>query len=170
MRPKARWLAQHGGPPRWLEESDPSPPPSHCFTRRGIIVNIHRVPELLSLRRNWVPPSPPPQASVSQPHLGPRGGQQWLAGEEMGDPIPTKGQTDTLVLYVYYNPLRFRCSCRGLFSPGPCWAQMVLASLVAISGPKKPRFSRPTPTNGSRNIFARIKIITSRAIYKQEVH
>ncbi len=24
MRPKARGLAQHGGPPGWLEESDPS--------------------------------------------------------------------------------------------------------------------------------------------------
>ncbi len=24
MRPKARWLAQHGGPPGWLEESDPA--------------------------------------------------------------------------------------------------------------------------------------------------
>jgi hypothetical protein len=23
MRPKARWLAQHGGPPGWLEENDP---------------------------------------------------------------------------------------------------------------------------------------------------
>jgi hypothetical protein len=23
MRPKARWLTQHGGPPGWLEESDP---------------------------------------------------------------------------------------------------------------------------------------------------
>jgi hypothetical protein len=24
MRPKARWLVQHGGPPGWLEESDPA--------------------------------------------------------------------------------------------------------------------------------------------------
>jgi hypothetical protein len=24
VRPKARWLAQHGGPPGWLEESDPA--------------------------------------------------------------------------------------------------------------------------------------------------
>ncbi len=24
MRPKARWLAQHGGPSGWLEESDPA--------------------------------------------------------------------------------------------------------------------------------------------------
>ncbi len=24
MRPKARGLAQHGGPPGWLEESDPA--------------------------------------------------------------------------------------------------------------------------------------------------
>jgi hypothetical protein len=25
MRPKARGLAKHGGPPGWLEESDPAP-------------------------------------------------------------------------------------------------------------------------------------------------
>jgi hypothetical protein len=35
---------------------------------------------------------------------------------------------------------------------------------VAISGPKKSRFSGPTPSNGPRNGFSRIKIITSRAI------
>ncbi len=32
MRPKTRWLAQHGGPPGWLEKSDPA----------GVI--LHRLP------------------------------------------------------------------------------------------------------------------------------
>jgi hypothetical protein len=36
-----------------------------------------------------------------------------------------------------------------------------MATSNAISGPK---MSRPTPANGSQNEFARIKIITSRAI------
>jgi hypothetical protein len=36
------------------------------------------------------------------------------------------------------------------------WVQMALASLASISG--------PTPCNGSQNVFARNKIITSRAI------
>ena len=40
MRPKARWLAQHGGTPGWLEESDPA----------GVILYVmhgpHRLPFL----------------------------------------------------------------------------------------------------------------------------
>jgi len=34
---------------------------------------------------------------------------------------------------------------------------------LAFEGPKKSWFSGPTPSNGSRNVFSRIKIITSRA-------
>jgi hypothetical protein len=34
MRPKARGLAQHGGPPGWLEESDPTPE-GYDFVRDG---------------------------------------------------------------------------------------------------------------------------------------
>jgi hypothetical protein len=41
---------------------------------------------------------------------------------------------------------------------------MALASLVAISGPKKVSiFQGIPPSNGPRNGFSRIKIITSRA-------
>jgi hypothetical protein len=36
MRPKARGLAQHGGPPGWLEESDPTP--------TGVILYVMDVP------------------------------------------------------------------------------------------------------------------------------
>jgi hypothetical protein len=39
---------------------------------------MHRVPECLSLRRNWVPTPPSPQASVLPPHS--------LAGEGVGGP------------------------------------------------------------------------------------
>jgi hypothetical protein len=39
-----------------------------------------------------------------------------------------------------------------------------LASLIVLSGPKKPRFSGPTPSNGPCNGIVRIKIMTSRAI------
>jgi hypothetical protein len=35
--------------------------------------SVHRVPDCLSLRWNWVPPPPSPQASVS-PLLDPGGG------------------------------------------------------------------------------------------------
>ncbi len=42
---------------------------------------------------------------------------------------------------------------------------LALASLVAISGLKKSRFSGPTPSNGPRNGFAPIKIIKSRVIW-----
>jgi hypothetical protein len=53
---------------------------------------IHRVPECLSLRGNWVPLTPSP-ASVSPP-LDPKGGgeQHSLAGEGLGDPIRMTGQ------------------------------------------------------------------------------
>jgi hypothetical protein len=44
------------------------------------------------------------------------------------------------------------------------WAQMALASLVPFQGPKKSRFSGPTPSNVPRNDVAPLKIITYQAI------
>jgi hypothetical protein len=44
------------------------------------------------------------------------------------------------------------------------WAQMALASLVPFQGPKKSRFSGPTPSNAPRNDVARLKTIMYRAI------
>jgi hypothetical protein len=43
------------------------------------VYSIHRVPECLSLRWNWVPPRPPPQASVS-PLWTQRGGATLACG------------------------------------------------------------------------------------------
>jgi len=64
----------------------------------------HRVPGFLSIRPNWVPPSPP-RVSLPLP-LGPRGLTHSLKEKGMGggDPIPTIRQ-DILVLNlkVYYN-------------------------------------------------------------------
>jgi hypothetical protein len=44
------------------------------------------------------------------------------------------------------------------------WAQMALASLVPFQGPKKSRFSGPTPSNAPRNDVAPLKTIMYRAI------
>ncbi len=57
-------------------------PLSDALTHRGIICTIpnNRVPECLSFRPNWLPPSPLPQASV--PPRNQRGGQH--AGEGAG--------------------------------------------------------------------------------------
>jgi hypothetical protein len=44
------------------------------------------------------------------------------------------------------------------------WAQMALASLVPFQGPKKSRFSGPTPSNAPRNDVALLKTIMYRAI------
>jgi hypothetical protein len=55
------------------------------------------------------PHSPPPlEANVSPPHLGPRGqgGATFACGVGVGGPNSDEG-TDTLVLYVCYNPLRY---------------------------------------------------------------
>jgi hypothetical protein len=41
---------------------------------------------------------------------------------------------------------------------------MALASLVPFQGPKKSRFSGPTPSNAPHNDVALLKIITYRAI------
>ncbi len=46
------------------------------------------------------------------------------------------------------------------------WVQIVLATFVAISEPKKSRFSGPTPLNSPRIEIVPIKIITSHAIEK----
>ncbi len=48
----------------------------------------------LSSRLNWVPPLPPPRASVAPPpHVGlGRGSQTRLRGRGWGDPIQTNGQ------------------------------------------------------------------------------
>jgi hypothetical protein len=39
------------------------------------------------------------------------------------------------------------------------WAQMALASLVPLQGPKKSRFSGPTPSNAPRNDVALLNTI-----------
>ncbi len=44
------------------------------------------------------------------------------------------------------------------------WAQMAVASLVPFQGPKKSRFSGPTPSNAPRNDVEPLKIITYRAM------
>jgi hypothetical protein len=44
------------------------------------------------------------------------------------------------------------------------WAQMALTSLVPFQGPKKSRFSGPTPSNAPRNDVALLITITYRAI------
>ncbi len=44
-------------------------------------ITVPRVPECLSHRRNWVPPLPPEQASVSPPWTHCGGEQHSLAGE-----------------------------------------------------------------------------------------
>jgi hypothetical protein len=50
------------------------------------------------------------------------------------------------------------------------WAQMALASLVAISGRKKSRFLGPTPSNAPRNDVAHLKTITYHTTpYEQQV-
>ncbi len=57
----------------------------------------HRVPELLSLRRNGVLPPPKPQASVYPP-LETKGGAT-LAGDGWSDPIRTTGKTALQTVY-----------------------------------------------------------------------
>ncbi len=45
MRPKANELAQHGGPPGWLEESDPA----------GVILHVMDGPYRLLFHRTGCP-------------------------------------------------------------------------------------------------------------------
>ncbi len=61
------------------------------------------MPGCLSSRPNWVPSPPHPQGSVAPTHLGLRGETHTIAGEGVGAPNADEG-TNTLVLYVYYNP------------------------------------------------------------------
>jgi hypothetical protein len=51
MRPKARGLAQHGGPPGWLEETDPS----GCDFVRDELMNYTTCPslELTNYYNKW---------------------------------------------------------------------------------------------------------------------
>jgi hypothetical protein len=51
---------------------------------------------------------------------------------------------------------------RAIGRGGPFWAQLALASLVAISGPKKVSIFRARPGNGPRNGLSLIKIIKSK--------
>jgi hypothetical protein len=44
------------------------------------------------------------------------------------------------------------------------WAQMARVKRVPFQGPKKSRFSGPTPSNAPRNAVALLKTITYRAI------
>jgi hypothetical protein len=49
------------------------------------------------------PPAPSPASEFCPLHMGPMGEPHSLAGEGVGGPNSNEG-TDTLVLYVYYNP------------------------------------------------------------------
>ncbi len=67
MRPKARWLTQHGGPHGWLKESDPagcdfvsdgrSMPPALTdhLARSGadLLLNVHKTPSWGHARKAW---------------------------------------------------------------------------------------------------------------------
>ena len=60
----------------------------------------------LSSRPNWVPPPPCPQASITPPTpFGSKKRDTLACGGGVGGPNSDEG-TDTLVLYVYYNPSR----------------------------------------------------------------
>jgi hypothetical protein len=59
---------------------------------------------------------------------------------------------------------RYVMILRGATSLRLFWAQMALASLVPFQGPKKSRFSGPTPSNAPSNDVAPLKIITYQAI------
>jgi hypothetical protein len=65
MRPKARWLAQHGGPSGWLEERDPA----GCdFVRDGrSMPNVHKTPSWATSRMEgmaWYSSRPMPSLWV----------------------------------------------------------------------------------------------------------
>ncbi len=63
-----------------------------CFVKALHHRDIHSLPECLSLRRNWIPPPPPLQVSVSPP-LDPNGGSNpHFRVRGWGDPIRTTGQ------------------------------------------------------------------------------
>jgi hypothetical protein len=64
------------------------------MTVKGLYT-LHRVPEFLSCRLNWVSRPRPPHASMSPPPLV--GETHSLEGEVVGDPIQTTGQKLILV-------------------------------------------------------------------------
>ncbi len=67
--------------------------------RRG---TVHRVPECLSLRRNWVPP-PHRRVWLPLPQDPSEGETHSLVGKGVGGPNSDEW-TESLVLYVCYNP------------------------------------------------------------------
>ncbi len=73
------------------------------YLNKHIQLYIYRK-EILSLQRTWVPHSLP-WKRMCPPHLGHRiqGGATFASGVRGGGPNSDEG-TDTLVLYVYYNP------------------------------------------------------------------
>jgi hypothetical protein len=76
-----------------------------------IHVEIHRVPEYLSLRRNWFPHPPPTQASVSPP-LGQRWEEQHsLAGEGVGGDQIKFGNGTRCTGLSAYPPPQIQCMC-----------------------------------------------------------
>ncbi len=60
-------------------------------TVEGLYYSISRIPECLSLRPNWLTPSP--HIECVPPPLGTKGGgEHSLAGEGRGEPISTTGE------------------------------------------------------------------------------
>jgi len=79
---------------------------------RGILVYEHRVPECLSLRRNWIPPPSLTRQASAPPPLDPKGGEYSLAGEGGGGPNRTIGRKDwhSVQFTLWYTVLRTRAS------------------------------------------------------------
>ncbi len=89
-------------------QNDADPHPQHCpeqeYSRRyrGVLerdFSKRRVPQCLSLRRNWVPLAPTPSPTSEccwKSHS--------LAGYGLGDPISTKEQKFWSSYMYYYNP------------------------------------------------------------------
>ncbi len=65
---------------------------------------------------------------------------------------------------LVHNVLNYVPVLHYMYVPIIFCVQMALASLVPFQGPKKSRFSGPTPSNAPRNDVAPLKIITYRAI------
>jgi hypothetical protein len=73
------------------------------FVRRARRIGIiHRVPTVFVPLSELGPPPPPPQANVA-PSQDPSGGDTLACGEGGGGPNFDEG-TETLVLYVYFDP------------------------------------------------------------------
>ncbi len=67
---------------------------------------MHRVPECLSPRRNWVPPPPSPTGEYAGVHGCPKTqvGETHSPAREGVEVPSSNGMTKTLLLYAYYNP------------------------------------------------------------------